>query len=381
MKIAIDARALGIGKRTGVEEYELALLSALFKIDKENEYILFNNGFFQKNNEFEQFGDNPNVKIVNLRIPNKIFNSAITFLNYPKLDKLCGSPDVFFSPSWNFCKLSKGIRKIITVHDLSFEISPDFFSLKKRLWHKIVAVKKQALEADKIIAVSNASKQDLLNIYGIASEKIEVIYPGINNSFFKDCDVKEKQEVRNKYHLPENFILFIGTIEPRKGIQNLIQSFNEFKKKDVSNIDLVISGVRGWSYREILKTAAKSPYAKNIHFTGFVHDKDKPAFIQSSKIFIYPSFYEGFGFPPLEAMACKIPVIISHNPSLPEISGDGALMINPWNLDEFSWSIREVIADNLLRHALIKKGTECAQKYKWENAAQKTLEAIKSIYL
>lgn len=360
-----------------MEEYELALLSALFEIDKENEYVLFNNGFSQRENEFEQFGQNPNVKIVNLKIPPKIFNSALTFLNYPKLDKLCGNPDVFFSPSWNFCKLSKGAKRILTVHDLSFEVSPDFFSLKRRLWHKIIGARRQALEADKIIAVSNSTKEDLIKIYKANAEKIEVAYPGVNDSFFRECSIEEKRKVREKYSLPENFILFIGTIEPRKGIQNLIESFGEFKKRDSKEIKLVISGVRGWSCGEITKSAKKSSFFRDIFFTGFVEDKDKPAFIQSSSLFVYPSFYEGFGFPPLEAMACKIPVIVSHNPSLPEISGDGALMINPWNLDEFAWALEEGLNNSELRKMLIEKGLECAKKYSWKEAARRTLEVFR----
>jgi len=376
MRIAIDIRALGAGRRTGVEEYEIALLNALFEIDKENEYILFNNRFSQINNDFKQFEKNSNVRIINLKIPNKIFNSALTFAYYPKIDKLCKNPDVFFSPAWNFCRVSKTSKHILTVHDLSFEVSPDFFSFKKRLWHKIIGAKRQTLEVDKIIAVSESTKEDLINIYNINPQKIEVIYLGVNNKFFKTCSYHEKLEIRKKYHLPENFILFIGTIEPRKGIFNLIKSFEEFKKQDAGNMHLVISGVHGWSYREILKAAKNSSFKKYIKISGFIEDADKPAIIQSSKAFVYPSLYEGFGFPPLEAMACKIPTIISNNPSLPEISGNGALMIDPWNIREFAWAMEQIINNYDLREKIIKNGIKCAEKYKWEETAKQTLKVI-----
>lgn len=376
MKIAIDIRSLGIKRRTGVEEYLIGLLGELFELDRKNQYTLFNNGFVQENREFEIYAKNPNVKIANLKIPDKIFNSAITFLSQPKLNKLCGDPDVFFSPSWNFCKLSKGVKRVLTVHDLSFEISPDFFPFKKRLWHKIIGARRQAESADKIIAVSRSTKNDLANIYGINPEKIEVVYSGINNKFFKRHSEEEKRMVRKKYGLPENFILFVGTIEPRKGISNLIKAFEKFKKKNRDDMNLVISGVRGWSCKEIFKLAGDSPESRNIKLTGFVEDKDKPALIQSSRLFVYPSFYEGFGFPPLEAMASRTPVIISHNPSLPEIAGDGALMINPWNQDEFVWAIEEMAYNEKLRERMVGKGIKHAGKFSWEKTAKQTLEAL-----
>jgi len=376
MKIAIDARALAIRRKTGVGEYVFELLNTLFKIDKDNQYILFNNSFLQKNSELKKFSEYPNVKIINLKIPNKIFNSALAFLNYPKLDKICGTPDVFLSPSWNFCKISNKTKRILTVHDLSFEISPDFFPFKKKIWHKMIQTKKQAESVHKIIAVSESTKEDLKNIYNIDPEKIKVIYPGINKRFFEKCSKEKKDLIKSKYGLPPKFIYFIGTIEPRKGLINLIKAFEHFKKSDLENIDLVISGTCGWSYKEILKEINNSAYRKNIKLTGYIDDEDKPAIIQLSQLFIYPSFYEGFGFPPLEAMACEIPVIVSHNPSLPEITEDAALMINPWNLEEFSWAIKEGLYNNKLREILIEKGKEHVRRFSWENAAKQTLRVL-----
>lgn len=377
MKIAIDIRPLGIKRRTGVEEYLIGILDEIFKFDQKNEYVLFNNSFIQENREFENYAKNyPNVEIVNLRVPNKIFNSGLTFLGYPHLDELCGFPDVFFSPSWNFCKVSGDVKHILTVHDLSFEVSPDFFPFKKRLWHKVIGAKRQAMNADKIIAVSESTKNDLINIYGIEPEKIEVVYLGVNKKFFEQCPEEEKNRVKTKYNLPEKFILFVGTIEPRKGIGSLIKAFEEFKRKNQDNTNLVIAGANGWSYKEILKLAKNSPEAANIKLTGFIEDADKPALMQLSQVFVYPSFYEGFGFPPLEAMASQIPVITSHNPSLPEIAGDAALMINSWNLNEFIWSLEQMMYNKELRERMIKRGIECAKKYKWEETARKTLEIL-----
>ncbi|MFH1175329.1 MAG: glycosyltransferase family 1 protein [bacterium] len=378
MKIAIDIRPLGIKRRTGVEEYLLGLLDEFLKIDQENEYILFNNSFLQKNKEFEVYSANPNVKIVNLKIPNKIFNTSLAFLSLPKLDKICGSPDVFFSPNWNFCQISKKTKHILTVHDLSFKISPDFFPFRKRLWHKIIKAQKQAQKTDAIIAVSESTKQDLIEIFKISPEKIKVVYPSIHQRFFKNYSEKEMAETKIKYNLPQNFILFIGTIEPRKGISNLIQAFEVFKETDLRNTYLIIAGIKGWGYGEILKLARKSKFSKFIQLTGFIDDSDKPRLIQLSKLFIYPSFYEGFGFPPLEAMACRVPVITSHNPSLPEISGEASLMINPFRSAEFVWAIKEGLENEKLRRILIEKGEKHIKNFSWEKAARETLKIITS---
>lgn len=378
MKIAIDIRALSTGKRTGMEEYLLALLNALFEIDKENQYILFNNNFNKNNFHRENLKIGENVRFADFGIPNKIFNSSLAFLNFPKLDKICGNPDIFFSPCWNFCKLSNKIKYVLTVHDLSFEASKDFFSFKRRLWHKFIQTKNQVNRADKIIAVSESTKIDLIDLYNASPEKIKVIYSGINKQFFEEFSEEEKSRVIKKYNLPEKFILFVGTIEPRKGILNLIKAFEEFKKSNKTGIDLVIAGIKGWSCGEILKTIKKSSQKENIYLPGFIEDADKPVLMQTSKLFAYPSFYEGFGFPPLEAMACSVPVITSHNPSLSEIASGGSLMINPWNLDEFSWAINECLNNFQLREKMIKNGREHAGKFQWMEVARKTLEIIKN---
>ena len=274
---------------------------------------------------------------------------------------------MYFNPHFFVAPLTNKCKKVITFHDLSFEHYPEFFSWRKRGWQKILMnTKQEARKADKIIAVSQSTKNDLVNLYGLDSEKIEVIYSGVGEQF-------RPLEIKKRYNLPEKFILYFGTIEPRKNLIGLIKAFESLKDK---NVKLVMAGANGWLYQDILKTAFKSKRKKDIFFTGFVQEKDKPFLYNLAQAFVYPSFFEGFGFPPLEAMACGVPTIVSINSSLPEVVGDAGLMINPKNIDELAWAIKTVLEDNNLRDRLIKRGLKQSQKFSWSECAKKTLRVL-----
>ena len=234
--------------------------------------------------------------------------------------------------------------------------------------------KREVQKADKIIAVSESTKSDLINLYKINPDKIEVIYSGVGKQFSQIKNNQKKIKlILRKYNLPHEFILYFGTIEPRKNLIGLIKAFEVLKDK---NCKLVIAGTKGWLYKDILKTAKESKKRKDIIFTGFIEESDKPYLYNLSKIFVYPSFFEGFGFPPLEAMACGIPTIVSSNSSLPEVVGNAALMINPMNIDELAWAMDILLSDENLRKKLIKDGLKQAQKFSWQKCAQKTLDIL-----
>ncbi len=363
------------GARTGVEEYTINLLSHLLPLKPEINHYLFYNAY-QKTKLNYPWLSLANVELKDLRIPNRFFFVSAKYFNQPKIDKLLGGLDLYFNPHFFVAPVSSKCRKIITFHDLSFIHFPEFFSLRKRLWQRfLMDTKKEAQQADKIIAVSQSTKDDLVNFYKIKPEKIKVVYSGVGRQF-KPVNNKQRtaSNVKKKYNLPDKFILYFGTIEPRKNIIGLIRAFESVRKK--YPIKLVIAGEKGWLCQDIFKKAEESRYRNDIVFTGFIEEEDKPDLYCLTELFVYPSFFEGFGFPPLEAMACGKPTIVSNNSSLPEVVGPGAIMVNPKNIDELSWAMETVLTNSDLRNQLIKKGREQAKKFSWQKCAQETLEVL-----
>ncbi|OGZ33058.1 MAG: hypothetical protein A2V69_03900 [Candidatus Portnoybacteria bacterium RBG_13_40_8] len=411
MKIGIDIRVLGRGRRTGVEDYTINLLSCLLPADKSVKYRLFYNGFRKFKVEYPWL-KLPNVKIKKLRIPNRIFDLFLRFLRFPKIDKVLGGVNLFLSPHFLLTPLSRKSKIIVIFYDLSFIRFPEFFSLPKLFWHKFIYPRKQAQKADLIVTISQSTKDDLISVYKIAPEKIKVVYPGINKKFrLIDKNDPNLLRVAKKYKLPvspvgesDNFILYFGTIEPRKNILALIKAFEQIREEkslppiqiqwkgfegmvkreqekffDFSNLKLVIAGSRGWLYKGVFKKIKESQFGKDIIFTGYVDEEDKPYLYNLADVFVYPSFFEGFGLPPLEAMACGVPTIVSNNSSLPEVVGEGAVTIDPNNINEIIFAIRKILENEELKNYLKNQGLKRARNFNWENTAQKFLKIFKEL--
>lgn len=378
MTIGIDLRVLARGTRSGVEEYTINLLSRLLSFDKNIKFKLFCNAFKQAELNYDWL-KRPNIELKKFYWPNRfIFDPAAKFLKLPKIDKLLGGCDVFFAPHFLLSPVSKDCKKIVTFHDLSFEYFPEFFSWRKRFWHASLAPRARAAEADKIIAVSESTKDDLVDLYGVAGEKIKVIYSGVGEEF-RPLAKQECQAVARKYNLPANFILYFGTLEPRKNVVGLIEAYNIFRAKLPSGDSapaLVLAGNKGWLYEEIFRTVNNSPYRQDIKFIGFVEPSDKPQLFNLASLFVYPSFFEGFGFPPLEAMACGAPTITSHTSSFPEVVADSALMIDPYNFGEIAWAMQEVWQDENLKKSLVADGLERVKNFSWDKCARETLDSL-----
>lgn len=377
LKIGIDIRFLAKGTRTGIEEYAINLLAALLPLRKDIEFKLFYNAARKKDLNFEWL-KLPNVELKSFSIPNRFVFDPLSKLFYlPKADKLLGGVDVFFCPHFLLSPVSSKCKKVVVFHDLSFEYFPEFFPWNKNFWHKCLAPKKRAEEADKIIAVSESTKNDLVDLYKIPEEKIRVIYSGVEKSF-GIINSEKCLPMKEKYGLPENYILYFGTLEPRKNLVGLIKAYEIFREKNQGKKApcLVLAGAEGWFYEEIFQTAKLSRYVKDIIFTGFIDPVDKVFLYNLASIFVFPSFFEGFGFPPLEAMACGVPVICSHTSSFPEIAGDGALMVDPYNFGEIAWAINEIWQDNALKEDFISAGLNCVKKFTWEKAARETLDYL-----
>lgn len=380
MKIAIDIRCLMNPNYSGVAQYTFNLLGNLFKIDRKNQYKLFYNSSQDISANLPKF-ENPNVEFYGFKYPNKLLNSGFLFLNYPEIEKMIAGCDLFFIPNPNFCAFSSDLKKVMTIHDLSFELYPYFFSAKQRLWHKIIRPRNLIARTSAIIADSDNTKNDLINIYQVPAEKIKVIYPGVNHEIYQPInrDDPKLNQVKEKYHLPDQFILYLGTIEPRKNIEGIVEAFNQYKKNaDNHDCNLVIAGNKGWKYQRAFKTAATSSFSDQIKFIGYVSENDKPYLYNLAKLFIFPSFYEGFGLPVLEAQACGLPVIASINSSFPEVLENSAILVNPDNLSEISRAVNDILTDFKLNNYLIEKGQINSQRFSWQKCAEKTLDYLLS---
>ena len=421
MKIGVDIRSLMDKNYSGVSWCTLFLLREILAQDKANEYFLFYNSGKDISKLLPKF-EQGNVKIIATRYPNKIFNYFLQKIcRWPKLDVIARSEsdeaiswltqktagllrqglamtsvDIFWSPHFNFTALSKNTKHILTVHDLSFLITPEYFSFRKNFWHKFLDAKKMMAEADIIVAISENTKCDIIRLTGIDENKIKVIYDGIGAEFkpvgaqylarqfpeMQDAsaqDIARLREVKEKYNLPEKFILYLGTIEPRKNISGLISAFEKIADKpEMQDYQLVIVGAGGWKNSEVYRAVKNSKYKNRIKLIGYLENSEKIYYYNLCTIFCYPSFYEGFGLPVLEAMACGAPVITSNLSSLPEVAGDSALLIDPADENSISRAIITLASDEKLRELYSSRGVERAKLFSWKKSAAEYLVIFNS---
>ncbi|MFA7245362.1 MAG: glycosyltransferase family 1 protein [Candidatus Magasanikbacteria bacterium] len=378
MNIVIDIRSLTEKKRTGVGEYTYELLDAIFSQDSANNYILFFNSL--KKNEVDfSFVNYHNVFLIKTNWPNKLLNLFI-LLKFIKLDlfvakyfykiykKQIEKIDYWFSPNLNFLNLSEHVKTILTIHDLSFEFLPHCFSKKMLLWHKLINPKRHCHQAHLIFTPSLNTKNDLVEMYHCNPNFVKVLYPGISKNFLDNLDKSiDVSYLKNKYNLPENFIFFLGTLEPRKNILSIIQAYsnsNLINKK----INLVIAGNRGWKYEKIIKSIDET---RGVHYIGYVDALDKPALYKLSKLFLYPSLYEGFGFPVLEAMISGVSVVTSNRSSLLEIVDNNVVLVNPHNVAE----LKEAMKKNLHRQNKYDKNF-LLENFDWDKTAKEFLQNL-----
>ncbi|KKQ78830.1 MAG: Glycosyl transferase group 1 [Parcubacteria group bacterium GW2011_GWC2_38_7] len=359
MKIAIDARKI------------FNLILQLINQNYNNELILFSDKGL---NHLPEFTDKAKIRVLGwprspilwtlLRLPLSLFAKSVDLLFMP----------VQYVPY--FCPT----KVVCTVHDLAFITHPSYFKpLKRILYSKMTtySVKK----ACRIIAVSQSTKNDLVKYYRIKPEKITVICHGYNRDLFKEkFSLEVIKKTKDKYGLADkNYILYVGELQPRKNITTLIKAFNSVKDS-ITKYHLVIVGRKGWYYEDIFKHVENYKLHDRIIFTGYVPEKDLPVLMNQAKVFVYPSLYEGFGLPVIEAMACGAPVITSNVSSLPEVAGDAAILVDPYNVDDIANAIYNVINDKELRESLIYKGLKRAKEFSWEKAAKETLEVFEEVY-
>ncbi|MDD5342390.1 MAG: glycosyltransferase family 1 protein [Patescibacteria group bacterium] len=375
MRIGIDIRSLAEPKPGGVTRYAEQLLRRLFELDKKNEYTLFLNAWAQT--ERVDF-DYPNVNYKTTRWPNKLFNSSLVFLKRPALDSLIGRCDVFFAPNLNFLSLSPDCPLVLTIHDLSFELYPKFLSWKRRLWHRFISPRRLVERADGIIAVSESTKRDLVELYRVSADKIKVIYPGVDARKFNSVTGRDLASVREKYRLNQSFIFSLSFLEPRKNLMATLQAFDLFKEKYPRPLQLILAGQSSWQHSQLERLRLSLKNREDVRFIGYVSESEKVCLMKLAQVFVYPSVYEGFGFPPLESLMAGTPVIISASASLPEVVGEAGIMIQPYNVAELTEAMRQVLNSPGLKQRLMNHRQELAEKYSWAKTAERTLNLLET---
>ncbi|MBP9686404.1 MAG: glycosyltransferase family 4 protein [Candidatus Doudnabacteria bacterium] len=371
MTIAIDLRSIQRGTFTGVENYTLSLLERMIREDKQNKYVLFYNGLSPVQAEDLRF---LNTSVVVGRVPNKVLALSTTFAQRPDFTELIGSQfDCLFMPNINHVVLRPPKRLVVTVHDLSPVVLPEHYDIRRRLWHWSVGFRRTLQRADAIIAVSEFTKQQLVDVLGLPASKITVVYQGIDaKRFHPNVDEVHLRDVRNRYGLPGEYVFYCGTLEPRKNVERLIGAWERMEH----HLPLVIAGKPGWKYRTIFNRAKQSSRVRQIQFLGFVEESDKAALYKLAAVTAFPSLYEGFGLPVLESMAVGTPVVTSQVTSLPEVCGSAGVLVDPYDEVSIAVGLDSVVGDRNFRAALAAEGLLRAKKFSWDKTAEQTLAVL-----
>jgi glycosyltransferase involved in cell wall biosynthesis len=303
----------------------------------------------------------------------RIFFEHFQLMNYVKKNHypLLHSPG-YILPYRGF------VPSVVTIHDLIALDYPEYCLRESSAYFKL-CLPHSIKNASKIIAVSHRVKSDILRRYNVSPDKIEVIYHGISEKILQVKDNQTLHRIRNIYHLPESYLLFVGNIEPKKNIERIIQAFQLLKRTTEIKQKLVVTGKKGWKYQSIFKLVNDLHLKDDIFFTGYVPEEDLSSIYSLADVFVFPSLYEGFGIPPLEAMACKVPVLVSNRGALPEVTGGVCLQVDPFNIEAMAKGIYRLLTEDALRKWQIAEGEKWVKNFTWDKAAAQTLRIYEKI--
>lgn len=369
MKICVDLSA-GVHNRAGLGRYATELLTAITRQDAQTDYEIFYNrpsdahvpdSLGRLNRHFVSLGDKPWRLSVSLAHAFRI----------PQVS-LVGPADLFHATD-HLLPYLPGTPTVFTLGDLTFLSHPQTHSRLNRLYLQWMMPTFLRL-AGSVISISNSTHRDMQARYAPDPSKCFVVYPGIDSRFQPVLDRVRLNAVQEAYGLPSRFFLYVGTLEPRKNIPNLLRAFARARLEQVK---LVIAGKQGWMFQPIFDLVQKLDLAQEVIFTGFVPDVDLPALYSLAEAFVFPSLYEGFGLPVLEAMACGTPVITSNVSSLPEVTGDAGLLINPLDEEQLAAAMRRLADDLDLQENLGQQGLARSAQFGWHRAAAETLDVYR----
>lgn len=282
-------------------------------------------------------------------------------------EMLCAPPQVLFVPA-HVVPLVRPARTLVTIHDVGYRYFPEAHPRGQRLYLDL-STRWSARVATHVLADSEATRQALVASYGISPEKITVVYPGYDATLQQVTDDTVVAQMRVRYGLERPYLLHLGRVQPRKNLLRLLEAFAQVAKA-YPDLTLVLAGPLGWLVNEILERVRALNLTERVLFPGYIAVADKAALISAARLLVFPSLYEGFGFPVLEAQACGVPVLTSNTSSLPEVAGDGALLVDPLNTAAIAEGIVRLLQDTGLREALIARGTANLARFSWTRAAQ-----------
>jgi glycosyltransferase involved in cell wall biosynthesis len=377
MIIGIDGNEANVEKRVGISEYAYQLLvqfaSDTSLRDRNIKFVIYLKdkpfASLPKANKFWEYRVlKPGKLWTQWRLPLDLY------FNRPR-------PDVFFSMT-HYAPRFSPVPTVVSIMDVAYERFPEMFNASDlyqlRNW-TAYSVK----NAKKVLTISDASRDDIIKAYSVPKDNLITIYPGIKNILSLEPRVYGMKQLQTKYHISDHFILFVGTLQPRKNIVRLIEAFSKLgireKNFEINDLELIIIGKKGWQYEEILAAPEKFGVEDRVKFLENIQDDELDIFYKRALCYVLPSLYEGFGLPVLEAMQRDCPVITSNISSLPEAGGDAALYVDPKDVDDIAAKIKKLINDKKLREELIEKGRKQVRKFSWEKAAKETLIVLQQV--
>jgi glycosyltransferase involved in cell wall biosynthesis len=369
MRIAVNTRLFLKGKLEGIGWFAHETLSRLVLQHPEHEFIFFFDRPFHKDFVFA-----PNVTPVVLkpqaRHPALYYLWTEWAIPYA-LRKY--KADIYFSPD-GLGTLRSKVPTCITIHDLAYKHYPQFMD-KLHKWHYGYFLPRFAQKAKRIIAVSEYTKQDIVQQFGVKEGKIDVVYNGAHKEY-KPLDFNAREAVKQQYTGGQEFFLFTGALHPRKNIVNLLKAFVQFKRRQRGNIRLVIVGRMAWQYDEIVKAKELMPFKDDVIWTGYLDVEELARVTASAYALVYPSLFEGFGIPILEAMTCDVPVIVSNTSSMPEVGGDAALLVDPASPEDIAAKMMMIYKDENLRNKMIAAARIRKNDFSWDRSAQQIWDSL-----
>lgn len=383
MRIGIDATALP-SRPVGAGNYIIQLIRAIATSTSINEPVSTGNQlkglefvvFVQRSRlELLNVEESPNLHLIVIPDLSPFTRLVWEQISFPVLAKN-QHLDLLHSLHYTLPLAYPG-RTIVTFHDMTFFLFPHHHTLPKRYFFRFF-IRASSRKAVAIIADSESTRQDAIRLVGVSPGKIFTVPLGVTQEFQLILDKTTRQRVRQKYHLPEHFILFVGTIEPRKNLPVLLQAY-AFVSDQMPDYRLVVVGPMGWMVENIIQQTGQLSVSDKVDFTGYIEQDDLPLIYNLADMFIYPSEYEGFGLPVLEAMACGTPVITSNVSSMPEIVGDAGVLIAPNNSHALAQSMLELIDDPIARQRLSVKGQERSADFSWKRTAEKTIAVYRHV--
>lgn len=373
MRIGVDYTA-AVRQGAGIGRYTRGLFRALAALDRENSYRLF----VAARGVAVPAPASPNFRMRRVPLTDQEVSFLWQRLRLPvPMELLLGSMDLFHSPDFVLPPTLRA-RTILTVHDLSFMRVPEYAhpSVREYLMR---GVPHSVRRADLVLAVSASTQRDLIELLDVPEERVQVICEGVDEHFRPVEDEDALTAVRRRYRLERPYVLGVGTLEPRKNFAGLVEALARLWERRHLEHELVIVGQRGWLYEPTFERVRSLRVEERVRFLGFAADEDLPAIYTLASCLAYPSFYEGFGLPILEAMACGTPVVASRTSSLPEVAGGAALLVDPHNVEELTEALDRVLHDEALRAEMRAAGRRQAQGFTWERAARELLAAYRSV--